>query len=248
MAGTKCQSCGLVNFGAAPACRRCGTMLDGQQQFGPPMQQYGSPYGMPGPAYAAASTGMPAWAKVLIGCLIVVVLGSGVATSFLVMRKISPDWKVFTPPDGSFVVTMPGTPVEQRHVEETADGPIVGFSYSMMTMTGDEYMVMYTDLYDQLGYDPEPTSLLDHACNGFEQSGFKILDKKPATVQGHTAYELRLQVPPSPLTGAKIARHYLIWASPRLYQVSVATVREADLETDGTKFVDSFVIMQNQEH
>lgn len=244
MPGAKCPGCGLVNFDAATSCRRCGTALQMADPWAPGVQQYGSPYGMPAAAYTPSRSGLPVWVKVLFGCLAAVVVVSGIATSFLVMRRISPEWKIFTPPDGSFVVTMPGTPVEQRHVQDSPGGPIVGYSYSIMTLTGDEYMVMYNDFSDQLDFEPEPYSLLDGACNGFESEGFKIIERTPTMVQGHPAYELKLQVPASYVAKAKIAHHYVIWASPRLYQVSVATAREADLESNGRKFIDSFAIMK----
>jgi hypothetical protein len=172
-----------------------------------------------------------------------VVIVTGVATSVLVMQRLKPQWKRFASPDGSFVVSMPGVPVENRQIEDTENGPLYGYSYSLMTIGGDEYMVMYHDFANAKDFVEDDYELLDHACEGLEESGFKIKERKRATIQGFSAYDMTVEIPQDVLVRAKTARHIVIWASPRLYQVSVATRRPSDLDTDGKKFIESFAIL-----
>jgi hypothetical protein len=143
-------------------------------------------------------------------------------------------WKLVTSQPGKFTVLMPGKPVEEKDSEDTADGKIDSYSYTVEVSDKVAYLVQYTDFGISLA-QVDPKEFFDGAAEGLASDGGRILQNKNITIAGIPAREIKYV---DSLGISATMRMLLV--GDRFYQLHAITKQEADIK----KFFDSFQIIK----
>lgn len=239
MTPESCRACGLVHFPDEAFCRRCGEpFLDADAAASATATPYGPP--------VLEEIGRPPNRRVQVAAalaLLVVVIAT-IGGVYGAMSRSDRRWQVFRAPDGSFSVALPGSPREQSHRDESAEGALDSHVYTVGFTNGEEYMVMVTDLPDATAARLGDARVLDAACEALTSGGRRIVERRPISIGGHSGTEVRVELPDGIKSGGGIAEYRIVYARPRVYQIAVATNGEPELSTVRDRFFESFSLQR----
>jgi hypothetical protein len=171
------------------------------------------------------------WGLLGGGCLcLLLCLGGGGAVAYLIWGH-SPSWKEFSPPDGRFTATFPGTPKLQtkQAMGQTIQMYILELSWGQFA---------YSVAYNDLGVDAEAMggkAVLEGAARGL---GGNIKSQKDLRLQGHPGKEVVVEMQQGGITMVLTNRIYVV--KNRMYQVVVAGVKGKEPPASFPRFLDSF--------
>jgi hypothetical protein len=142
-------------------------------------------------------------------------------------------WTRFSPPNGSFIVLMPGSPKEDKETEKNSDGTTESYTYTVETRIG-AFLVGYTDFSDDIS-SVDSERLLDAAGQGFTTNGGKLLSQENLSMNGHPGREVTYTDQDGTTSKARI---FIV--RQRLYQLHAIASQSQDVK----KFFDSFKLIK----
>ncbi len=248
MNNKKCPYCGFINFVTAEACRKCETMLTGDQAeqsaydhaatYRGGVSSYTQPY--------KTSSGITA------GKVIVAIVGSvfGLIVAGAVMGLIRSNsrvkWVEYHPEGQEITVMMPDEPTR----EEPTNTPLPMGSVSLHTFTSvvEGQGVAAFAYADYFGVEFEDTSkALDEGLNGLlQKSKSTLVSKNPIYYQGMPGLEFELTPPES--AGIKNARGYgkLLLSGNRLHILFITATENTDLIAGKDRFLNPQIAARPQ--
>ncbi len=152
-------------------------------------------------------------------------------------------WKVFTAPDGSFKILMPGKPEKKNQTQKTFMGPIN--LQIFLAKPGKQqvaYVVVYNDFPDNYGKMANPQELLDNAQKmALKTTQSKLVKQRNLrSYNGHPGKEIEYIN-----DAGKVTRNRMFFAHGRLYQAMVITTREQEkyLKKSIQGYLNSFQVV-----
>jgi hypothetical protein len=142
-------------------------------------------------------------------------------------------WTQFSPPSGSFIVLMPGSPKEDKETEKNSDSTTESYTYTVETSIG-AFLVGYTDFSDDIS-SVDSKRLLDAAAQGFTTNGGKLLSQQNLSMNGHPGREVNYTDRDGTTSTARI---FIV--KQRLYQLHAISSQSQDVK----KFFDSFKLVK----
>ena len=176
------------------------------------------------------------WSLLGGGCLGLLLCGGGVGLVLYSVLGRSPTWKEFSPPNGRFTATFPGTPKLQT--KQAMGQPIQ--LYILELGWGGQFA--YSVAYNDLSVDAEAMvakAVLEGAARGL---GGNIKSQKDIRLQGHPGKEVVVEMQQDGVTMVLTNRIYVV--KNRLYQVLVAGVKGKEPPASFTRFLDSFKLKE----
>src|SRR5215471_17233028 len=148
-------------------------------------------------------------------------------------------WKEFSPKEGDFRVSMPGTPEEKSQTRETTDGVGKLTSYGIVR-EGFAYMIIRSDVPASV-LAKGPKKVLDEARDqGVKKAGATLREEKAIELDGHPGREMVLDVPESRTRPAGIYRSRVYLVGRTHYSVIAFSSKSGDRSKEITSFLDSF--------
>ncbi|MBF2004729.1 MAG: hypothetical protein IGS49_04495 [Chlorogloeopsis fritschii C42_A2020_084] len=142
----------------------------------------------------------------------------------IITQPIKSEWNLFTAPDGSFSVLMPGTPEIITQTQKTFMGEIdlqlfVGKSANQEVA----YIVTYNEFPYSYGELTNPQAILSNARDmALKTTKSKLIRQRPIrSSNGHPGKEIEYVN-----AGGKITKNRMYVAEGRLYQVMVITTKK----------------------
>ncbi len=141
-----------------------------------------------------------------------------------VSQPIQPQWKLFTAPDGSFTILMPGIPKNTTQTQKTYMGEI-----NLQIFIGQPanqevaYIVTYNEFPYSYGQLANPQVILNNAqymALKTTQSNL-IRQRNIRSTNGHPGKEIEYIN-----AGGKITKNRMYFAEGRLYQVMAVTTKK----------------------
>ncbi len=139
-------------------------------------------------------------------------------------KPIKSEWKLFTAPDGSFTVLMPGRPKAMSQTQKTYMGEInLQLFVGQLTNQEVAYVVAYNDFPYSYGQMTNPQVILNNAQTmavKTTQSNL-IRQRSIRSSNGHPGKEIEYVN-----SGGKITKNRMYVADGRLYQVMAITTNK----------------------
>lgn len=177
---------------------------------------------------------------------------SAAALGVFSQGRESTRWKEYVPSDGSFGVTMPGTP--ERSTEKVYRGPlgtIDGTAYvsePWFGLSGIGYGVLSADIPSAgpfenvaLSWDGGLAGVREAILTEFKG---RILHERPLTLAGYPAHEFEAEVEVHHQRRVAIVRCALV--GRRLYVVMIAHRIGREISREKSAFFDSFRVAGSQ--
>ena len=185
----------------------------------------------------------------LLNCSLAVLVFCG---SYYVTQTVSANqpvkiaqsvWKLFSAPDGSFRILMPGTPQTAKQSVSTKSGNI---ELNMFTVERQQeevkYVVGYVDYSSEYIELLNRNNLVDKALDNGQDSVIKkakgtLVTEKKITLGQYPGREINYNKP-----GGKVVKQRIFLVDKRLYQISAETTkkRQKFLTKSIGGFLDSF--------
>lgn len=259
MNSLKCSNCSLTNFATASACKRCGLPFDSaagtewdsqpyapSETYPPPTEGGSFFWDQPSyqPSYAPPPMPAASSGKKVIGvfvALAVLSLVAFVAIPKLLKAKTTDftnlSWSEYRSPDGTFTISLPGTPKETVLNQATVVGNVQVHAIDTEVGKGAGCAVMHAD-YPILKNVSEET-LYDQTLKAMAGRADAIGARRYITHDGRKGIEVELKPRALRSTEATgIAR--LFWTAPRLYIVLTSGPDTAEFKAVQTRCLDSF--------
>lgn len=162
-----------------------------------------------------------------------------ISTAFIFQNT----WEVFNGPDGRFQVQVPGHFTGKTDTLKTDVGDLVYHTFFLQTDSTAEnlfYMVSYCDY---------PASVVFADSTGLAEDFFKeTMEAAAETVKGELAYSDDIQLDKYPgktwridyLGGKAVIKNRAYLVGSRYYALQTISWKNKSLNSDGTKFFDSF--------
>jgi hypothetical protein len=151
-----------------------------------------------------------------------------------------PEWVVVSPGDGASSISMPGSPKEATQKVNTPAGDIDVHTF-IFEQSEVAYSIIYSDFPDALIASRDTEKMLDGARDGAISSVKGTLTAETKiTLAEFPGRELKIEAPDGKHT--VVSRVYLV--KNRLYQVAVATPKDASVGDDVAKFFSSFKLLR----
>jgi hypothetical protein len=146
-------------------------------------------------------------------------------------------WKEFTSKDGGFVVTMPGTPKEDKKNRRTASGPVELVLYIVERKQEETVFVAgYCELPEAVVKGATADKRMEYARRRvLADIKGKLLKEKKITLGTHPGRELHIGI-----EGGGVVRQRLFAVKDKLYQLLVVGPKAKALSKDSDRFMDSF--------
>lgn len=135
-------------------------------------------------------------------------------------------WQVFTAPDGSFKVLMPGQPEKMNQKQRTFMGEInLQIFLAKPSKQQVAYVVAYNDFPHNYGKLANPQELLDNAQKmALKTTQSKLVSQRNIrSYNGHPGKEIEYIN-----SAGKVTRNRMFFAHGRLYQAMVITTRKQE--------------------
>ena len=146
------------------------------------------------------------------------------------------EWKPFTPRDGGWTATFPGTP--ERKTEKEADGSVTVDHGVTLAGTDAYFIVMTTDFPETMEF-PGAEKIFSAVVAAFEDG---VESRKYMTVEGHEGLELEILMVQEGVEVTVTNRLFMV--SRRLYQI-MAGIRAAEpMPVETQRFIDSFKLLR----
>ena len=146
------------------------------------------------------------------------------------------EWKPFTPRDGGWTATFPGTP--ERKTEKEADGSVTVDHGVTLAGTDAYFIVMTTDFPETMEF-PGAEKIFSAVVAAFEDG---VESRKYMTVEGHEGLELEILMVEDGVEVAVTNRLFMV--GRRLYQI-MAGIRAAEpMPVETQRFIDSFKLLR----
>ena len=152
-------------------------------------------------------------------------------------------WQVFTAPDGSFKVLMPGQPEKMNQTQRTFMGEInLQIFLAKPVKQQVAYVVAYNDFPHNYAKLANPQELLDNAQKmALKTTQSKLVSQRNIrSSNGHPGKEIEY------INGAgKVTRNRMFFAHGRLYQAMVITTRKQEkyLKKSIQGYLNSFQVV-----
>lgn len=160
-----------------------------------------------------------------------------------VPKIVQPKWKVFTPPDKSFAVLMPGRPTQKTQIQKTYMGEI---PLQIFMAEPPQQEVSYIVTYNGFPYDyaklTSPQQIFNKAQEGalLTTKSTLINQRNLRSSNGHPGREIEYVNP-----GGNIFKTRMYFAEGRLYQATaiVSKKQQAMLAKTINGFLNSFQVV-----
>ncbi len=145
------------------------------------------------------------------------------------------EMRVFSSPDKSFSILLPGKVEQKREKMESEIGPVEIFVFKAKSENHD-FSVIYVDYPHFMVEEQTPNKLLDGSCYGtiMETRG-KLMKETVIDLQGNPGRELKIAGPEKEYIRARL---YLV--SNRLYQIKVVSKAPYTADKNVDTMFDSF--------
>jgi hypothetical protein len=155
-------------------------------------------------------------------------------------------WKLFSAPDGSFRILMPGIPKQTKQIVNTKSGKIQLNTFTVERQQEDvKYTVGYVDYSSEyiqlLNQNNLVEKALDHGRDSLViKAKGTLVSEQRITLGGHPGREISYSKP-----GEKIVNQRIYLVDKRLYQVSVevSKKRQKYLTKSMAGFLSSFNVL-----
>ncbi|HLO85558.1 MAG TPA: hypothetical protein VK203_11225 [Nostocaceae cyanobacterium] len=160
-----------------------------------------------------------------------------------VPKIVQPKWKVFTPPDKSFYVLMPGIPAKKTQIQKTHMGEI---QLRIFTAVPIQQEVAYIVTYNEFPYDyaklTSPQEIFNQAQEGALKTTQSTLinQRNIRSSNGQPGREIEYINP-----GKNITKTRMYFAEGRLYQVTAVVSQKQQKTLDKTinGYLNSFQVV-----
>lgn len=160
-----------------------------------------------------------------------------------VPKVVQPKWKVFTPPDKSFSVLMPGRPKKKTQVQKTYMGKI---NLEMFVAQPPQQEVAYLVTYNSFPFNyaqmAKPQTILNQARdNTLKATRSNLVNQRNIrSSNGHPGKEIEYVD-----SAGKITKTRMYFAEGRLYQVMAIVSKKQKLTLEKTilGYLDSFQLV-----
>ncbi|MFQ4145153.1 hypothetical protein [Chlorogloeopsis sp. ULAP02] len=142
----------------------------------------------------------------------------------IITQPIKSQWELFTAPDGSFSVLMPGKPKIISQTQKTFMGEIdLQLFVSQPANQEVAYVVAYNEFPYSYGQISNPQAILSNARDmALKTTQSNLIRQRPIrSSNGHPGKEIEYVNP-----GGKITKNRMYIAEGRLYQVMVITTKK----------------------
>ena len=152
-------------------------------------------------------------------------------------------WQVFTAPDGTFKVLMPGKPEKMNQTQRTFMGKInLQIFLAKPEKQQVAYVVAYNDFPNNYGKMANPQELLDNAQKmALKTTQSKLVSQRNIRgYNGHPGKEIEYID-----SVGKVTRNRMFFAHGRLYQAMVITTRKQEkyLKKSIQGYLNSFQVV-----
>jgi len=145
------------------------------------------------------------------------------------------EWKPFTPRDGGWTATFPGTP--ERETERDADGSVTVDHGVELPDTDAYFIVMTTDFPETMEF-PGAKTILNAVAESFEDS---LKSRKDMTVEGYEGTEIEILMVEEGVEVVVTNRLFMV--GRRLYQIMAGTRAAEPMPVETQRFIDSFKLL-----
>ncbi|AKG22322.1 hypothetical protein [Calothrix sp. 336/3] len=164
-------------------------------------------------------------------------------TKIATVQPVKSQWKLFTAPDGSFTVLMPGIPRRVTQNQKTFMGEInLEMFLGQPPKQEVAYIVAHNDFPDSYGKMANSQEILNNARDmALKTTQSTLISQRDIrSSNGHPGKEIEYVNP-----GGKITRNRMFLAEGRLYQVMVITTRRQQkfLNKSITGYLNSFNVV-----
>ncbi|KST64020.1 hypothetical protein [Mastigocoleus testarum] len=158
-------------------------------------------------------------------------------------RTARSKWQVFTGPDGTFQVLMPGKPEKMNQTQKTFMGEInLQIFLAKPPKQQVAYVVAYNDFPHNYGKMANPQELLDNA----QQMALKTTQSKLVSQRNIRSYNNHPGKEIEYINSAgRVTRNRMFFAHGRLYQAMVITTRKQEkyLKKSIRGYLNSFQVV-----
>jgi len=151
------------------------------------------------------------------------------------------EWKLFTPKDGGYSVSLPGEPTEAKQDVKTATGNIEVTFYALEAKDG-AYVVSHSAFPESALKGGTDDKRLDNARDGAVASAKgRMKSEKKLTLDGFPGREVVIE---TDAKGMKAVRTRIYAVNKRLFQTLVVGPKSFVQGKDATMFLDSFKLVK----
>jgi hypothetical protein len=154
----------------------------------------------------------------------------------LLAAKEKEAWKELAPKDAGFVVSMPGTFVEQKETLKLPSGPLELMIYFVERKKDETaFLVIWCEFPEAVFKGGTAEQRLDYARKrALASSKGKLVKETKIKLDGHPGRELHFEI-----EGKGLIRQRLYSVKDKLYQLLVSGPREMVMSKDADRFLDS---------